>query len=68
MHVQWVVELIFLPLSNLRPSHVSIDPSTLLPDTADVNHIKEEFQVLVSRLKFWSMCIACVVCVLHVCV
>jgi len=39
----------FSTLSNIRPTNVLIDPTTLLPNTADLHSIKEEFQILVSR-------------------
>lgn len=39
----------FSSLSNIRPTDVLIDPITFLPNTADLNSIKEEFQILVSR-------------------
>ena len=39
----------FSSFSNLRPTHVVIDPAVLLPNAADVASIKEEFQILISR-------------------
>lgn len=39
----------FSGLSDVPPSHVIIDLSTILPTTADLDAMKEEFQVLVSR-------------------
>ena len=39
----------FSSLSNIRPKHIMIDPAMLLPNRADLDCIKQEFQVLVSR-------------------
>jgi len=39
----------FSHLSDVAPESVVIDPSTILPNAADLDAIKREFQVLVSR-------------------
>jgi len=39
----------FSGLSDVPSSHAIIDPTTILPTTADLDAIEEEFQVLVSR-------------------
>ena len=39
----------FSCLPNIQPTSVSIDPTDLLPKTADVDALKDEFQILVSR-------------------
>lgn len=39
----------FSSLNNTRPTSVLIDPTDLLPKTADVDALKDEFQILVSR-------------------
>ena len=39
----------FSSLPNIQPTSVSIDPTDLLPKTADVDALKDEFQILVSR-------------------
>lgn len=39
----------FSSLSDVVSDHVFIDPSSLLPSTTDLNAVKEEFQILISR-------------------
>jgi len=39
----------FSHLSDVAPESVVIDPSAILPNAADLDAVKKEFQVLVSR-------------------
>ena len=39
----------FSSLPDFRPNSVLIDPTDLLPKTADVDALKDEFQILVGR-------------------
>lgn len=36
-------------LSDIAPCDVSLDPTSILPNTTDLDAVKKEFQVLVSR-------------------